>query len=64
MEPKKLFRSKNKKWIAGVCAGLAEYLNIDANIIRVLFVFVTFFYGTSILLYLILCIFIPLRGQK
>ena len=59
MEPKKLFRSNNNKIIAGICAGLAKYLNVDANIIRVLFVFTTFFWDTSILFYLILWIFIP-----
>jgi phage shock protein PspC (stress-responsive transcriptional regulator) len=64
MEPKKLFRSNNNKMIAGVCAGLGEYFNIDTNIIRVLFVFITFFFGTSILLYFILWIFIPLKQYK
>ena len=64
MEPKKLFRSNKNKMIAGVCAGLGEYFNIDTNIIRVLFVFITFFFGTSILLYLILWIFIPLKQYK
>ena len=64
MEPKKLFRSNNNKMIAGVCAGLAEYFNIDASIARVLFVFITFFFGASILLYLISWIIIPLKEHK
>jgi phage shock protein PspC (stress-responsive transcriptional regulator) len=61
MEPKKLFRSSNNKIIAGICTGLAEYFNVDTNIVRVLFVFVTFFWGASILLYLILWIIIPIN---
>jgi len=64
MEPRKLFRSNSKKMIAGVCSGLAEYFNVDPNIIRVLFVFVSFFMGTSILLYFILWIIIPLKEYK
>jgi phage shock protein PspC (stress-responsive transcriptional regulator) len=64
MEPKKLFRSKNKKMIAGVCAGLADYFNVDINIIRVLFIFVTFFWGASILLYLIMWLIIPLNTKE
>lgn len=64
MEPKRLFRSSNSKMIAGVCAGLGEYFNIDTNIIRALFVFITFFFGASLLLYLVLWIFIPLKEYK
>jgi phage shock protein C len=37
MSEKKLYRSKNQM-IAGVCAGLGEYLNIDATVVRVLYV--------------------------
>ena len=36
-EPKKLYRSDNKM-IAGVCAGIAEYFNIDPTIVRIIFV--------------------------
>ena len=64
MEPKKLFRSNNNKIIAGVCAGLAEYLNADINIVRVLFMFITFFWGSGILLYLILWVFIPVSETE
>ena len=35
---KKLYRSSTDKKIAGVCGGLAEYFNIDATIIRVIFI--------------------------
>ncbi len=34
---KKLYRSQTDKKIAGVCGGLAEYMNVDATIIRVIF---------------------------
>ncbi len=35
---KKLYRSQNDYKIAGVCGGLAEYFNIDAVIVRILFI--------------------------
>lgn len=35
---KKLTRSDTDKKLAGVCGGLAEYFNIDATLIRVIFV--------------------------
>jgi phage shock protein C len=35
---KKLYRSVNQKMLAGVCGGLAEYLDIDVSIARLLLV--------------------------
>jgi len=36
MEPKRLFKSRTNKIIAGVCGGLAEYFDVDPVIMRVL----------------------------
>lgn len=33
---KRLYRSKTDRKIAGVCAGIAEYFNIDATVVRVI----------------------------
>lgn len=33
---KKLYRSKKNKMIAGVVGGLADYLNMDASLLRIL----------------------------
>ncbi len=35
---KKLYRSSKQRMIAGICGGLAEYFDMDANIMRLLFV--------------------------
>ena len=35
MEGKKLYKSSTDKKIAGVCGGIAEYFNIDVNIVRI-----------------------------
>jgi len=56
--PKRLYRSK-EKMIAGVCAGLADYLNIDPTIMRILFVVIAFAGGASLLAYLIMWIIVP-----
>jgi len=45
--------------IAGVCAGLAKYLEIDVVLVRVGFIFLTFFTGFTVLLYIILAIVAP-----
>ncbi len=35
---KKLYRSSKQRMIAGICGGLAEYFDVDVNIMRLLFV--------------------------
>ena len=60
-EHKKLYRDENQKVIGGVCSGIANYLNIDPLIARILFVV---FFGFAFLLYLVLWIVIPSSATK
>ena len=61
---KKLYRSSNRI-LAGVCGGIAEYLNIDPTVVRVLYIVLSFFSAAfpGLLLYLILLRFIPNYDQ-
>lgn len=61
-EKKRLTRSDNKM-IGGVCAGIAEYLNWDPTVVRVLYVLMIFFAGFGILLYFILWLVMPKKGN-
>lgn len=56
---KKLYRSSDDRWLAGVCGGLAEYFNIDATLVRVLFILFGFAVGGGLLIYIILWLIIP-----
>ena len=57
---KKLYRSRRNRIIAGVCAGLAEYLQVNPTIVRLIYaVFTLFSMGAGILLYLLAWIMIP-----
>lgn len=56
---KRLMRSSTDKKIAGVCAGLADYFDMDPTIIRVLWLLAICFAGTGILAYLIFWIVLP-----
>ncbi|MBI5825344.1 MAG: PspC domain-containing protein [Chloroflexi bacterium] len=59
-EVKTLTRSKSNRMVAGVCAGLGDYLNIDPTVIRLLFVLGFFtFNGAMLLVYLIMAIVTP-----
>ena len=58
---KRYYLSTTDKKIGGVCGGLAEYFDIDALLVRLLFVFLTFSLGGGLLLYLLLWILAPKR---
>lgn len=62
MEQKRLYRSERNRMIAGVCAGIAEYILIDPTIIRLLFVLLGCT-GGGFLAYLIAAIIIPTESQ-
>lgn len=56
----KLTKSTANKMIAGVCAGIAEYFEWDATLVRILFIVGAFiFLGSTILLYLIFAVIMP-----
>ena len=61
---KKLYRSRKDTKIAGVCGGIAEYFNVDSNIIRLLAVLTIFFGGGGIIAYIIAWIIVPLESVK
>ena len=59
---KKLTRSVDDRWVAGVCGGLGEYFGVDATIIRVIFVLVTLLFSMivgGIIVYAILWVLMP-----
>ncbi len=60
---KRLYRSRKDRIIAGVCAGIAEYLAVDPTIIRIIYVLLTVFTALIpfIIIYLILWAIIPER---
>ncbi len=59
MSTKRLYKSISDRKIAGVCGGIAEYLDIDPVIIRLICVASVFAGGLGILAYILGCIIIP-----
>ena len=60
MEQKKLTKSEYKV-LAGVCAGLAEYMGMDITVMRILYALLTFCSAAfpGVLLYLIMAFVMP-----
>ena len=55
---KKLYRNTSNKMIAGVCSGVAEYINIDPTVVRLIWALLGLG-GAGILAYLIAALIIP-----
>lgn len=56
---KRLYRSQNNRMLAGVCAGLGEFLGIDPTLVRLLVVLLSFMYPGIALIYLMFMIVVP-----
>jgi phage shock protein C len=63
MGNQKLYRSETNRMIAGVCGGLAKFFNVDATLVRLVFLLLFFLGGSGFLLYLILWIIVPQESQ-
>jgi phage shock protein C len=65
MPTKRLARDPNNKWIAGVCGGIARWLDADPDIVRLIYVILSVasaaFPGT--LVYLVLWVLMPVEGS-
>ncbi|MEN4010512.1 MAG: PspC domain-containing protein [Chloroflexota bacterium] len=59
MQTKRLYRSTRERMIGGVCAGLADYLGMDATVIRLIFLLLFFMAGNGLLIYLIMWLIVP-----
>lgn len=63
-EIKRLYRSRDERMLAGVCGGIAEYLNMDPTLIRLIFVLCTILgFGSMIAVYLIMWWITPLKPE-
>lgn len=60
---RRLYRSKQRRVLAGVAGGLGEYTGVDPVLYRVLFAVLTVFGGAGILLYVVAWLFLPEQDQ-
>ena len=60
---KQLMRSGRDKKIAGVCAGVAHYFDMDPTIVRVIWGVLAFGYGAGAVAYIILWIIAPVASD-
>jgi phage shock protein C len=61
---KRLERKLNGRWLAGVCAGLADYSGIDPSLIRVIFAVLSLFGGVGAIAYVLAWALVPEEGEQ
>ncbi len=55
-----LVRSRDDRWIGGVCGGFADYTGYDANVIRIVLVAATLLgFGSPVIVYLAAWLLMP-----
>ncbi len=64
MDPKKLYRIPSQGMIAGVCAGLAEYLVVDPTVVRLIFVLLFLAGMSGLVIYLIMWLIVPIKSEN
>lgn len=59
----RLTRSRRDRMVAGVAAGLAEYFDVDPTLVRLVFVITALLNGIGVVLYIAMCIIVPVEGE-
>src|SRR6202142_3562466 len=57
--PRRLYRIHEGAMVAGVCNGIAAYVNIDPTLVRLAFVLLTILWGSGVLVYIVMAIVVP-----
>lgn len=60
---KRLYRCDQGKKICGVCQGVAEYLNADVTVVRLITVLIALFCGSGVIAYIVCAIVIPEKSE-
>jgi len=64
MAARRLFRSRRDGLIAGVCAGLADYFDVDPSLVRLIFILAIFLGGAGLVVYLVAWLIVPENPEQ
>ena len=60
---KRIYKNREKKMLCGVCAGVAEYFDIDPTIGRVIWGVGCFAWGAALIAYIVCAIVFPDKSE-
>lgn len=63
-EPRRLYRSRSNRSIAGICGGIGEFFDLDPTMLRIVTLLLILFGGLSIWIYILLWIIVPEAPAK
>jgi phage shock protein C len=63
VNPRRLYRSADDRWIAGVAAGVADYFDVDPILVRIIWL-ISLPSGITLLAYIIMIVAVPVVPQK
>lgn len=63
MATRKLYKSSTDKKLCGVCGGIANYMDLDPTIMRIIWLFLCLVGGGGVILYLICALIMPNEEQ-
>lgn len=61
---KTLYKSKTDRKLCGVCGGIAEYLGVDVNIVRIAAIVSVFFGGLGVIAYIAAAFMLPEKDDN
>ena len=61
---KRLYRNTDDRKIAGVCSGIADYLDVDPTVIRLIWILLVCCAGVGVVAYIIAALIIPSDMKK
>ena len=59
-----MYRASEGRWLAGVCAGMAKYMNLTPTVVRLIFALMAVFFGGGILVYIVSIFMIPKEPES
>ena len=60
---KRIYKNREQKMLCGVCAGVAEYFDIDPTIVRVIWGVGCFAWGAALIAYIVCAIVFPDKSE-
>lgn len=62
--PRRLYRCRSDRKIAGVASGVAEFFDLDPTVVRLVWVLSIFFGGLGLFLYIVMALIVPLEPMS
>ena len=60
---KRICKIREKKMLCGVCAGVADYFDLDPTLVRVLWAAISLGYGIGVIAYILCAVIFPDKSE-